>query len=75
VNPKDVADCYIAAMRARNVDDLIALYAEDATFVLPNGKEFRGIAAIRAMHESVLKAASPMPNARAMVIGARSEAD
>jgi uncharacterized protein (TIGR02246 family) len=69
VNPRHVADRYVAAMRAQNVDDLMALYAEDAVFVLPNGREFQGHAAIRAMHEGVLKAASPRPTPRAMVVG------
>ncbi len=69
MNPKDVADRYVAAMRAQNVDDLMALYAEDATFVLPNGREFHGIVAIRAMHEGVLKTAAPRPTPRAMVVG------
>ncbi len=69
MNPKDIADRYVAAMRAQNVDDLMALYAEDATFVLPNGKEFHGLEAIRAMHEGVLKAAAPRPTPRAMVVG------
>jgi ketosteroid isomerase-like protein len=69
VNPKDIADRYFAAIRARNVDDLIALYAEDATFVLPNGKESKGIAAIRATHQYVFDSGAPMPVPQAMIIG------
>src|SRR5262249_31760706 len=56
VNPKSVAERYFAAIRSRNIEDLMALYAEDATFVLPNGKEAKGIAAIRELHQSVFNA-------------------
>ena len=69
VNPKTIADRYFAAIRARNIDDLIALYADDATFVLPNGKESKGVAAIREMHQNVFKAASPLPVPQAMIVG------
>jgi uncharacterized protein (TIGR02246 family) len=69
VNPKEVADRYIAAIRARNLDDLIALYADDATFVQPSGKESRGVAAIREMHQSVFNAGAPMPVPQAMIVG------
>jgi uncharacterized protein (TIGR02246 family) len=69
VNPKDVADRYFAAIRTRDIESLMGLYADDATFVLPNGKEFRGVAAIRAMHESVFVASAPKPVPQAMILG------
>ena len=69
MNPKDVADRYFAAVRARNIDDLITLYADDATFVLPNGKESKGVAAIREMHQSVFNAGAPMPVPQATIVG------
>jgi len=69
VNPKDIADRYFTAIKARNVDDLMALYADDATFVLPNGKESRGIAAIRATHQGVFDAGAPTPSPQAMIVG------
>lgn len=68
MNPKDVAERYFAAMRARNIDELTALYDEDATFVLPNGKEFKGVAAIREMHQGVFNATAPMPLPQAMIV-------
>ena len=71
VNPKTIADRYFAAIRARNIDDLLALYADDATFVLPNGKESKGVAAIREMHQNVFKAASPLPVPLPMINQAR----
>ena len=69
MNPKDVAERYFAAIRARNIDDLMALYADDATFVLPNGKESKGIVAIRATHQHVFDAGAPMPAPQAMIVG------
>jgi ketosteroid isomerase-like protein len=74
VNPKDVADRYFAAIRARNIDELMGLYAEDATFILPNGTEARGIAAIRKTHESVFAASSPVPMPQAFVVSDSSVA-
>lgn len=69
MNPKDVAERYFAAIRARNIDDLMALYADDATFVLPNGKESNGVNAIRQTHQSVFDASTPMPVPQAMIVG------
>jgi uncharacterized protein (TIGR02246 family) len=72
VNPKDVAERYFANIKARDIEGLCALYAEDATFTLPNGKEFKGLAAIREMHMSVFAAASPVPSPQATVVGESS---
>ena len=69
MNPKDVADRYFAAIRARNVDDLVALYADDATFILPNGIESKGTVAIRKTHESVFASGAPVPSPQAFVVG------
>jgi hypothetical protein len=69
MNPKDIADRYFAAIRARNIDDLIALYADDATFVLPNGTESKGIAAIRETHERVFASGAPVPSPQAFIVG------
>jgi hypothetical protein len=74
VDPKAVTDRYFAAIKARSLDDLMALYADDATFVLPNGKESKGIAAIRQLHQYVFQAAAPVPTPRAWVIGNASAA-
>ncbi|MDE2404202.1 MAG: nuclear transport factor 2 family protein [Sphingomonadales bacterium] len=54
-------DGYFDAIRARDIDALMALYAEDASFTLPNGKVFTGKPAIRATHEAVFAAGSPYP--------------
>lgn len=67
--PKAIAERYFAAIRARNINDLMALYADDATLVLPNGKESKGAAAIRETHQGVFNAASPTPLPQAMIVG------
>jgi uncharacterized protein (TIGR02246 family) len=61
VDLEEVVDSYFAAIRARDIDALMSLYADDATFILPDGREFVGTAAIRAMHLGVFTAGAPVP--------------
>jgi len=65
----DLSDRYFTSIRARDIDGLMALYAEDAVFTLPDGREFSGAAAIREMHLSVFAAGAPIPTPVATVIG------
>jgi ketosteroid isomerase-like protein len=58
----DTADRYFACIRAKDIDGLLDLYAEDATFILPNSRELSGNGAIGEMHQSVLAAGAPLPN-------------
>jgi len=69
MSPEDVANRYFAAIRAKDIDALMALYAEDATFTLPNGKSATGKAAIRETHLAVFAAGSPSPAPLATVVG------
>jgi uncharacterized protein (TIGR02246 family) len=69
-----VVERYFAAIRARDIDSLLALYMEDATVTIPNGKEFRGIAAIGEMHRSVFAGAAPTPTVIHKVLGENSAA-
>jgi ketosteroid isomerase-like protein len=72
MNPVDVTESYFAYIRARDLDGLIALYAADACFVLPNGRELSGIDAIRAMHRSVFAAGGPFPTPLRSIASASS---
>lgn len=63
-----VIDSYFAAIRAKDIDALTDLYADDATFILPDGREFAGIDAIRAMHLGVFSASAPMPSPGARIM-------
>jgi len=60
-DPNVTVDAYFAAVRAKDIDALMALYADDATFALPNGKAFTGKKAIRATHQMVFDSGSPYP--------------
>jgi hypothetical protein len=68
-DPNTTVDRYFAAIRAKDIDALMALYAEDATFTLPNGKVASGKPAIHATHEAVFAAGSPVPTAIARFAG------
>lgn len=69
MTPAEIIERYFAAIRARDIDSLTALYANDATFMLPNGKSFSGKAAIREMHLDVFAAGAPVPSPLASVLG------
>lgn len=68
-DPSTTVDGYFAAIRAKDIDALMALYAEDATFTLPTGKTASGKAAIRETHLGVFAAASPYPTPVARIVG------
>jgi hypothetical protein len=72
MNPAEVTERYFASIRARDLDSLIALYAEDACFTLPDGRLFNGIDAIREMHRSVFAAGGPSPTPLASIAGANA---
>ncbi len=67
-NPNTTVDAYFAAVRAKNIDALMACYGDQPTFALPNGKEFSGRDAIRAAHQSVFDSGSPFPNPQARFV-------
>jgi 3-hydroxyisobutyrate dehydrogenase-like beta-hydroxyacid dehydrogenase len=69
IDPQRTVDSYFAAIRAKDIDALMALYAEGASFTLPNGKSFRGKDALREMHSGVFAAGSPFPNPGARFSG------
>jgi uncharacterized protein (TIGR02246 family) len=69
-----VVERYFAAIRAQDIEALLALYMEDATVTIPNGKEFRGIAAIGEMQRSVFAGAAPTPTVVNKVLGENSAA-
>lgn len=68
-DPGATVDGYFAAVRARDIEALMDLYAEDAVFTLPNGRSFAGKAAIRATHEAVFASGSPFPTPGARFVG------
>ena len=74
MNSEQVLEAYFAAMRCKDIEALTALYAEDAIFILPDGREFEGLTAIAAMHEGVFAAGAPVPTVGARIIGENAAA-
>jgi ketosteroid isomerase-like protein len=71
---EQVVESYFAAMRARDLAAVTALYAEEACFILPDGRELHGVAAISAMHEGVFAASAPLPSLGAMILAGNAAA-
>lgn len=62
-----VAERYFSLMRARDVDGLVQLFAEDAVMVLPDGRELMGRAAIRALYGHLVASGAPSPRPVAQI--------
>jgi ketosteroid isomerase-like protein len=65
----DLVDRYFAHMRERNLEGLANLFAEVATFTLPDGRELSGVAAIREMYAKLFAASPPSPLPLAVIAG------
>ncbi|MPS68147.1 MAG: hypothetical protein E2586_06600 [Novosphingobium sp.] len=74
MNPSEVADRYFEAIRARDIESLLALYADDATVTLPNGSLIEGTVAIRAFQTDVFNRGAPIPTPGSRVIGPQAAA-
>ena len=68
--PADLVDAYFAHMRARDLEGLSALFAEDAVMLLPDGREVAGLPQLRAMYQYIFGAQAPSPNPLITVLGA-----
>jgi ketosteroid isomerase-like protein len=69
VNPTELADRYFECMRARDLDGLCALFAEEAVVVLPDGREVAGLAAVRGMYQHIFATGAPTPAPQATIAG------
>ena len=61
-DPHRVIDAYFDAVRSRDVEAFVSLFAEDAEFTLPNGHSVKGKAAIGETQAQVFAAGAPKPN-------------
>lgn len=61
MTPAETTSRYFASVRAKDLDALAALYAEDGVLILPDGREFAGVDAIIQVQRGVFAAASPQP--------------
>ena len=68
-DPNAVVDAYFAAVRAKDIDAWMALFAEDATYALPNGQTFQGKPAIREFQQMVFGSGSPFPTPGPRFVG------
>lgn len=69
MTPAQVADRYFQCVLARDLEGLVALYAEDADVVLPDGRTFAGVEAIRRMYEGIFARTAPVPTPGPKVVG------
>jgi ketosteroid isomerase-like protein len=69
-----LVDRYFAHMRDRNLEGLAKLFAQDATFTLPDGRELSGVAAIHEMYSKLFAAMPPSPMPLAVIAGAHGVA-
>src|SRR5262245_17202673 len=74
MSARTVAETYFSNMRARDIDALEALFAENGVMVLPDGRELDGPAAIRTMYEGLFKMSPPSPTPVVIVDGGPSVA-
>ena len=58
---RETVESYVAAVKARDLDAFVALFAEDATYTVPNGKTMTGQVEIREFQAMVFGAGQPSP--------------
>ena len=68
---EDTTDRYFAAMRAQDLDAFLALFADAATIVWPDGRAVTGTAAIRAAYERLFAHPSNNPAPGPLMSGAQ----
>lgn len=61
MNTEDRARTYYSKINAKDLEGLLALFAEDATFTLPDGRKVSGMAEIRKMYVNVFAHGGPQP--------------
>jgi ketosteroid isomerase-like protein len=69
MHPNDLPNHYFSSVRARDIDRFMALFADDAIMILPDGRELVGAAVIREMELAVFATGAPMPTPVAIVAG------
>lgn len=68
-DPGATVDAYFAAVRAKDIDGWMALFAEEATYTLPNGAVYEGKPAIREIQQSVFASGGPFPTPSGRITG------
>jgi hypothetical protein len=65
---RETVEAYVAAVKARDLDGFVSLFADDATYTVPNGKTMRGPAEIREFQTMVFSAGQPSPTATGWIV-------
>ena len=68
-DPVDTVDRYFAAISSQDLDGLMALYSDTATFTLPHGTTVSGKESVRGLHHKVFEAGAPTPKPSEKFIG------
>jgi len=68
-DPQKVIDAYFAAVRARDIDAFVDLFADNAEYTLPNAMRFEGKEAIRAVQGNVFASGAPVPTPGMRYVG------
>jgi len=66
-DPDRMADAYFAAIHARDIDALVALFASDATLKFPDGRTAEGAEAIRHLYSTAFAPGWPTPTPGARI--------
>ncbi len=61
MNTEHLARTYYRKVNAKDLEGLLALFADDAVFILPDGRQVSGVAEIRQMYERVFAHGGPQP--------------
>lgn len=65
---KQTVEAYLAAVRARDLDAFVSLFAEGATYTVPNGRTMTGPAEIREFQTMVFNAGQPFPTPTGWIV-------
>lgn len=68
-DPNTVVDRYFETVRAKDIDAWMALFAEDASYTLPNGSQYQGKPAIREFQQNVFGHGGPYPTPGNRIVG------
>lgn len=69
MRPEELPDHYFPAVRARDIERFMALFAPDAVMILPDGREVVGAAAIREAELQVFASGAPVPQPVSVTAG------
>ncbi len=69
MNTENLARAYYRTVNSADIEALLKLFAADAVFTLPDGRQVEGFAAIRQMYAGVFAKGGPQPHPIRIVPG------